>query len=315
MLMPKGSQAEKKRRHTRALVNWVSFFFVCVGGFLLAYSPSRGLFSGRTDSYSHIVLIPIVTAYFLFLDRKKIGKLAAYSWHKGSPVVLAGILLYGLALWQKNLLGANDFASLAVTGVLVFLWGCFLLLFGFKAFGAVRFALFFLAFAIPIPTFLLNGVIELLRSGSTEVIQRLFDLTGTPYFRDGFTFQLPNIAIEIARECSGIRSTIALMITGVLSAHFFLNSGWQMGVLLIAMLPVTIAKNALRILTLSLLAVHVDTRFITDSFLHHSGGFIFYLPALVLMALMIWAFRKVGGSNSEQTEPKPNAEQQLPGGA
>jgi exosortase/archaeosortase family protein len=56
--------------------------------------------------------------------------------------------------------------------------------------------------------------------------------------------------------------------------------------------PFTIFKNGVRILTLSLLAIYVDRKFITDSFLHHSGGFLFYLPALGLLALLLWWFRK-----------------------
>jgi hypothetical protein len=43
---------------------------------------------------------------------------------------------------------------------------------------------------------------------------------------------------------------------------------------------------------LSLLAIYVDRKFITDSFLHHSGGFLFYLPALGLLGLLLWWFRK-----------------------
>jgi exosortase/archaeosortase family protein len=58
------------------------------------------------------------------------------------------------------------------------------------------------------------------------------------------------------------------------------------------MIPFTIFKNGVRILTLSLLAIYVDTKFITDSWLHHTGGFVFYLPALGMLGLLLWWFRK-----------------------
>ena len=76
--------------------------------------------------------------------------------------------------------------------------------------------------------------------------QRLFDLTGTTYFRDGFTYQLANINIEVAKECSGIRSTLALIISCVVAGHLFLKSGWRQLILLIAILPITIFKNAVQ---------------------------------------------------------------------
>jgi hypothetical protein len=53
-------------------------------------------------------------------------------------------------------------------------------------------------------------------------------------------------------------------------------------------------------LTLSLLAIYVDTKFITDSFLHHSGGFLFYLPALGLLGGLLWWFRKAERKKTAQ---------------
>ena len=168
----------------------------------------------------------------------------------------------------------------------------FILSYGSKSFRAGRFPLLFLLFAIPVPLFLLDRFIYILQVGSTEVTQRLFDLTGTTYFRDGFTYQLANINIEVAKECSGIRSTLALIISCVVAGHLFLKSGWRQLILLVAILPITIFKNAVRILTLSLLAVYVDTRFITEGWLHHSGGIVFYIPSLGLLGVVLWWLSK-----------------------
>ena len=90
------------------------------------------------------------------------------------------------------------------------------------ALHAALFPLLFLGFAIPIPVALLDTAIQVLKSGSTELVAGLFTLTGTPYHRDGFVFSLPNfIPIEVADECSGIRSSIALLLTSLLAGHIF----------------------------------------------------------------------------------------------
>ena len=256
---------------------------------LLAYQPLRSLMSaGRSDYYSHILLIPFVTGYFLFLERKRILSDTGYSWKHGAPLIAAGLLAYAFALWQKGWLGANDFASLTTASSILVLWGGFVLIYGPNAFRAGRFSLLFLLFAIPVPLFLLDRLIYVLQIGSTEVTQWLFDLTGTTYFRQGFVFQLAGITIEVAKECSGIRSTLALIISCVVAGHLFLKSGRRQFVLLVAILPITIFKNAVRILTLSLLAIYVDTRFITEGWLHHSGGIVFYIPALGLLGVVLW---------------------------
>jgi len=55
-------------------------------------------------------------------------------------------------------------------------------------------------------------------------------------------------------------------------------------------LPLSIVKNAIRIVTLTLLATHVDMSFLTGR-LHQRGGFLFFLLTLALM-LPIWRLLK-----------------------
>jgi exosortase len=298
-----GLSGKQAREAGVNLRGWIFAFFTIIAG-ILAYSSLKGLVSiagflsyvpihvgESSDYYSHILLIPFVSAYFLFEQRRRVLGAARYSL-SGVAVAACGLLLYGVALWLKAWLGQNDFASLATAGSLIFWWGGFLFVFGPEAFKTARFPLLFLLFAIPIPHGLLERFIYILQVGSTEVTEWLFQLTGTSYIRNGFVYELPGISIQVAKECSGIRSSIALIITGVLAGHLFLNTGWRKLILVVAMIPFTILKNGVRIMTLSLLAIYVDRKFITDSFLHHSGGFIFYLPALGMLGLLIWWFRK-----------------------
>jgi exosortase/archaeosortase family protein len=61
--------------------------------------------------------------------------------------------------------------------------------------------------------------------------------------------------------------------------------------LIIAIFPITILKNGLRIVTLTLLGNYVDVR-ILGSELHKSGGIPFFMVALVLLAPVLWVLRK-----------------------
>jgi exosortase/archaeosortase family protein len=100
------------------------------------------------------------------------------------------------------------------------------------------------------------------------------------------------MSIEVAKECSGIRSSLGLFITSILGCHLFLRTRWKKFILLLSVFPITVLKNGIRIVTLSSLAIYVDEKFITQSFLHRSGGFIFYIPALFLLGLILWWLRK-----------------------
>ncbi|MEJ2080478.1 MAG: exosortase/archaeosortase family protein, partial [Acidobacteriota bacterium] len=139
---------------------------------------------------------------------------------------------------------------------------------------------------IPFPTPVQNGIVHALLWGSGWVTEWMFKLTGTPILREGYTFSMPGLSIMIADECSGIRSTLALVITGLLAGHFLLRRWWSMTVLVLLLFPLSVFKNGLRIVSLSLLSIHVDPAFITGK-LHREGGVVWFLITLGIMALLI----------------------------
>ena len=94
---------------------------------------------------------------------------------------------------------------------------------------------------------------------------------------------LPKFVIEIADECSGIRSSIALLLTSLMVGHMFLRTWWKKALLVAAIFPMAMLKNGIRIVSLSLLASYVDPGFLTGQ-LHHDGGIVFFLLSLALLA-------------------------------
>jgi exosortase len=138
----------------------------------------------------------------------------------------------------------------------------------------------------------MEKTISVLLAGSTAASHMLFKLTGIPFLKEGSVFHLPGMSIQVAKECSGIRSSLGLFITAILAGRLFLRTGWRKFILILFVYPITVLKNGIRIVTLSSLAVYVDERFITQSFLHRSGGFLFYIPALVLLGIVLWWLRR-----------------------
>ena len=205
-----------------------------------------------------------------------------------------GLALYIFGLAQRIHLSQNDYASLLTFSAIIVWGGGFVFLYGKRVFSAAYFPLLFLIFMVPIPSWLLSKIIYTLQVGSTEASEILFTLTGVPFQREGFVFYLPGISVQVAEVCSGIRSSLALLITSVLAGHFFLDRSWKSVALVLFVFPVTVLKNGIRIVTLSLLGAYVDVRFLTGSFLHQSGGFLFFIPALGLLGLALWWLRRTG---------------------
>jgi len=181
--------------------------------------------------------------------------------------------------------------SVYVLGLILLWVAGFAFVFGRPALQSAKFPLVFLLLTIPIPDFLLDKAIYLLQKGSAEIAAILFDWSGVPVLREGFVFHLAHVTIEVARECSGIRSSLALLILAILVAHFYLDTFWKQVILVIAGLFVMILKNGVRIVTLTLLASYVDPGFLYGR-LHREGGVVFFLLGLLLLAPLLWLLQR-----------------------
>jgi exosortase len=128
----------------------------------------------------------------------------------------------------------------------------------------------------------LNQITLGLQKGSADVSYLLFKISGIPVFRQGFRFSLPSVEIEIAEQCSGIRSSLAMVVTTILAGHMFLRSWWSKGLLVLFTIPVVIFKNSVRIVVISALGVYVNRAFLYGD-LHRRGGLLFALLGLLIL--------------------------------
>ena len=245
-------------------------------------------YSLHHDSSSHIVLIPLISFFLLYVERQNTFSITGTSIGSGIGLVLGGIILY----WLKNQgplpRDGNWLLSLETLSVILVWAGGFLLTCGFSAFRAGAFPLLFLLLMVPFPDLVLDRVVYLLQQGSTEIAYLIFRAVGTPVLRHGFLLSVPGVTIEVAKECSSIRSSMALFITCLLAAHMYLRTGWKMFLFVLVSLLVSVIKNGIRITTLTLLSIYVDPGFLTGR-LHREGGFVFFFVALlILFPVFLW---------------------------
>jgi exosortase len=253
-------------------------------------AKSKGMFY---EYYSHILLIPLVSGYLLFRSRGKIRALINPAIPLGLLIGILGVIGYAAGVIKGQNLTLVDLVAWEIASLLVAWYGTFLLFLGKESFRAVLFPLLFLFFIVPLPTYLMDNFIFVLQIGSAWSTDLIFNVLGTSHFQEGFIFQMGKVSIEIAKECSGIRSTMAMLVTGVLAAHLFLRDPGKKMLLLITILPITVFKNGIRIVILTLLAINVDERFLTGGFLHKSGGFLFYIPGLIIFGTVLVLLRRM----------------------
>lgn len=253
--------------------------------------PLRELwsFAVENEQFSHVMLIPWVSLYLLFLNRTTV--LTSKDWNP-----TAGALLLGggaFAYWAVE--GQDwtpDRLAVAIAAFVLTCWGVVLAWFGGTCVRKNSFPLLFLLFMVPLPPVILDVFIGFLQRSSTEVSDVLFSLFGVPIVREGFVFSLSQFTIYVAEECSGIRSFLSLVITSLLAGYWFLETGWARVGLVVLVVPLAIAKNAMRIVGLALLANYVDPAFITNSPLHRSGGIPLFLLSLIVLICLAWLLRR-----------------------
>ena len=237
------------------------------------------------DRYTQIVVVPIISGIMIYLRRNAIFGQGKLFLPMVPPVIVFELLLF----FQTAVHGGT---SLSLATFVLTAIGGFALCYGKEALRNAAFPLLLLFLTVPLPTRVLDQAVATLQEGSAEVAYVLFKMAGVPVFRRGFQFSLPGVDIQIAEECSGIRSGIALFITALLAGQIFLRSGWSKISLILFVIPIAIVKNAVRIATISCLGVYVDVNFLYGR-LHRYGGIPFSLLALAIFMPLVFGLYKL----------------------
>lgn len=251
----------------------------------------RGSFSA--DQYSQMLVIPPLSAVLLYLEQKSI--FAQVSFARLAAVFFVAFIAIFTGLSLLN--GGMDPSIYISLSILLFS-GCCIVAFWFsygrKAVWAGLFPLGFLVLMTPLPDAWRQRVIVFLQYGSAVVTDWFFSGANIPFSRDGVIIVLPSVTIEIAQECSGIRSSVILFLAGLVLGHLFLRKIQSKIILLLLLVPLTIIKNAFRIFSLSTLGMYVNPSFLTGR-LHHQGGIVFFAVAFVALWVIVWTLQKLEG--------------------
>jgi len=245
------------------------------------------LYAARSNLHSHIVLVPFITAYLLYLQRGRPS--TAYRTSIGGTVAMGGIGIVAVAAaieWRGSL-SINDGLALMALAFVSFVAAGGFLFFGSKWMASKAFPVAFLIFMVPLPDAAVNWLEKASVLASAEAAALYFNLTGTPLVRQGTVFELPGIVLQVGQECSGIRSSWVLFITSLLASHLFLRTRWRKTVLVAFVIPLGILRNGFRIAVVGLLCVHVGPHMI-HSVIHRRGGPFFFALSLVPLFLLLW---------------------------
>ena len=260
----------------------------------------------HNEHYTHILLILPISAALIFLQWETPAGPSVLSATVGSALLLIAVIARVAMVWIEP--SSPDVQlSLNILALVAWWIGAFLACFGASAFRRALFPLCFLLWMVPLPQFLLDPLVSLLQQGSAASAHVLFAVAGFPVEQRGTLLHIPGLTLEVAPECSSIRSSMMLLVTSMVCAQLLLRSFWRKAAVFAVAIPLCVLKNGLRIFALGVLATKVDPGFLTGRF-HRQGGIIFLLIALLGIFLLLWLLRR-----GENQEPETGAKRSAQG--
>jgi len=245
----------------------------------------------RDPDYSHGFVVPLFVGYVVYQRRHELRQVPLEPSNLGFPVMLGAIVLF-----LAGTLGAELFVS---RSSLLFLLGGMILFFaGWKMLRAVAFPLVFLVLMIPLPALIYNQVTFPLQLLASRLASNSLELFGVPVLREGNVLVLPNYSLEVVEACSGIRSLMSLIALAVAYGYFVERRLWARITLVVLMLPIAVASNALRVVGAGVVTYFWGPQY-AEGFFHFFQGWLIFVSAVACMLFVHWLLSHVTRSNRE----------------
>lgn len=236
----------------------------------------------ETPRYSHCVLLPVVSALWIW-DRS--DRLAAVprapSW-RGFACLAAGALAFVYGRMVPNNMAQHLAMLVTLTGTVWALLGPAML-------RALAFPLGYLVLMVPLKPWD-EAVIQPLQRLAAVMAERFFEALGWVVVRQGNVLQLPRLKLLVEEGCSGVHSLFALLALGVAYVAFVERPFWLRLTLVAATVPITVFANAIRVSVTGVLAYKLDPSY-AQGVSHQTAGMIVFGIGMALLLGLDWCLK------------------------
>lgn len=226
---------------------------------------------------------PIVLLTGLWLIWRKHDELRSTA-RPGAAWLTALMLLIALPLYVFG--RAYDFISLEAAGLYGVGVAVMHAKFGLQAMRATWFPLLYLAFLIPPPGWLMDGITAPLKLFVSYVTTAGLQLFGVPVYREGVTLMIAQYQLLVEDACSGMNSMTGLVAISLFYIYLLRNASWRYSLFLVCLVvPIAVIANIIRVATLVLLTYFFGDA-VAQGFLHMAAGLLLFTSALLLVFLV-----------------------------
>ena len=256
-------------------------------GLLVLYVPTYWMLAHgmwNEDDHAHGPIV-LVVALFLIWQRRDIfnssNKPTRVEVATGWTILIVGLLAYALGRSQEILL-------LEVGSQAPVILGALLIALGTKAVRAVWFALFFLLFMIPLPSFIVDTATGPLKQYISVIAEQILYAAGYPIGRSGVTLTVGPYQLLVADACSGLHSMFSLSAMGLLYLYLMQHTSITRNLIIMAaILPIAFVANIVRVMVLVLVTYHMGDE-AGQGFLHGFAGIMLFIIGLLFLFALDW---------------------------
>jgi len=254
----------------------------CMGLAVLFWAWSSTLFHmlniiWNVDSYSHGLLVPLVTAGLIWSRKDKLFTEDVRSWMPGLTLLIMAILVWILG-------ESSEIMIISHLGLVIGIQALILICFGPTIFRRILFPCLFLFLAIPVG----DQLIPLLQTVTAELVITILGWLGIAHSAEGVLITLPSGVYEVARACAGIKFLFTSLVTGALLANLAYQSIKGRIAIMVVAFILPVFANAVRVLGILLIAEATDASFAKGvDHLVYGWGFL----SVVLLLLIAIAYR------------------------
>jgi exosortase len=253
------------------------------GSCIVAYIPTiLGLIDGpwQTEQEGHGPLIITGSLWLAWHSHQKLQAAAI----KTSPAPVAGWITLVLGLALMFLARTQGVLTVEAFSIIPVISGCVLLAGGWSTLRVFAFPIGFLLFAVPLPDWLIDAATVPLKVFISDVVTRTLYAAGFPIAQNGVMIMIGSYQLLVKDACSGMNSIVALSAIGVFYVHEFRRQEKIRSLLLLAsIVPITIAANFIRVITLVLTAYYGGVDLLET--LHDLTGIGLFVVAVILLFL------------------------------
>jgi exosortase len=164
---------------------------------------------------------------------------------------------------------------------------------GFGPLWARPFPFFYLAMLIPPPGWVIDSLTMRLQHMISNAAASLLSFFDYPVQREGVVILIAQYQLLVEDACSGMNSLFGLIAISLFYIYLLHRADWKHSLaLLVAILPISIFVNLIRVLVLILITYYFGDA-VAQGFIHNFAGILLFALSLSMMVLTDLIIRRL----------------------